>query len=105
MKRFGYGERDRTSDTTTHDADFLQSCDMRRHPERSDKIADAVALFLMIELLGRRTDDLEDDLDCAARRIDACDRQRDTLSLFVHTQNDELPCLRFLSDEGCFDLH
>ena len=54
---------------------------------------------------GGVADLLVDDGHRAAHGVCSRDGQRNALSVFVHTQDDELPRLRFFRDVGRLHLH
>ena len=93
----GQGERDRTANAATHDADLADSLGMRGNAERTNEVGDAVALILFAEEQGRGANGLEDDLDGACLAVAACHREGNALALLVDAQDDELS---FLATRG-----
>ena len=99
------GQCDRAADAAAHDADLLQAFGMRCNAKRADEILNELAFLLMVERLGRRADDLEDDGHGALFAVKIRDGQRDAFPGRVHTENDELARLSLFGHERRFDLH
>ena len=98
-------ECDGTADAPTDNQNIGNSVDVGRLTERTDEVGKALALFLLIQKIRGRPDDLKNNADGARRAVIARDRERNPFSFSVHAKNDELPRLCLCRDERCLDLH
>ena len=69
MEFLGNGHGDRAAHAAADDADLFDAFRVRRYAQRSYEILNVLALVLVIQKFRRRADDLEDDLDRAARFV------------------------------------
>jgi len=105
MQTLGQRIRDRAADAAADHRDLLQAVQRGGVAQRADEIGEALALLLLLQLIGRRADDLIDDADRAGPAAAVCDRQRNALAVRIDAQDDELPRLRLGGDQRRLDHH
>ena len=103
MKLEGKRIGDGASCTTTDDGDMLQAFQFTRLTQRTDEIGKLIAFFKTVEFDRGSTDNLENDGDGTIFRVFAGDGERNTFTVFVRSQNDELSRLSLLGDKGCIN--
>ena len=104
MKSLSDGHCDSTTNAAANDADLLEAIEVGSNAERSYEVLNVVALFLVAELFGGTTDDLENDLNGAGFLIGACNGKGDAFAALIHAKDDELTGLCLVSNKGSLDL-
>ena len=104
VKSLSNGHCDSATNAAANDANLLEAIEVGCYAERTNEIFDVVALFLVAELFGGASNDLEDDLNCAGFLVGACNGKRDALALLINAKDDELTGLCLVSNKGSLDL-
>ena len=86
------------------DADLLLALGLGGLAQGADKVVEIVALIQVGELLRGSTDGLDNDGDSALLGVVVVDGDGDTLTVFIHAQDDKLAGLSLLGNQGCLDL-
>ena len=94
-----------TADTSTDDTDLLIPVHMGRLAKRTDEIQNTVPDIQLIQQHRCLADNLKDDRNRAFFSVIIRNRQRNTLPILVHTQNNKLSCQCFFRNSRCFNNH
>lgn len=86
------------------DARLLDAVHLSGQTQGADQIHQSVALFHCCQSHSGQTSALEDDGDGALLTVITADGQRNTLALFINTEDDELARLCFASNVRCLNL-
>ena len=105
MQSFSLRISNSNTQAATDNADFFQSFEFRWNAQWADEIEEAVAFVEFVQSISSVTNFLEDDGHSASFSVVASDSQRDSFSVFVNAEHNELTWLSFLGNMGSQDLH
>ena len=90
VKLLGDRVSNRTAYAAAYDCNLLQTFRVRGSAERAYEILDKVAFHLVVQLLRRGSNDLENNGNNTGLAVEVSDCQRDSLSIFVYAKNNKL---------------
>lgn len=100
VELFGNRKCNCTANAAAYNANLFKTVCMCGNTERAYKIVNIIAFVKVIELFCCCTDNLENNTNCAGLSVITCNRKRNTLTVLVNTENDELSRLCLLAISG-----
>ena len=94
---------DGTAQTAADNSSLFDAIEFRRLAQRAYKVMQAVALVHLTQLHGRCADFLHNNRDGALLAVVCRDGQRDTLTVRINAENDELSRLGLLCNIRCIN--